>query len=848
MKKLINKVLLLLLVAFVGISLTACDNNNVDTTNKNVPYGPITNDVYATVGTYELTTKALYDKFRANGYDYLFDEMIKKIVNKTQGNVTVEGNEEAINKIIDENCYGTAKKEDLNSATKQKYLDKFADQMKLVNVEVTATEEGIYSTSAQNYFLTKLKQKLFVEKDILRNSNSKYYYENEFQKENGEEILDENGEKILNPYYISEDAKKSTHTSEENTNGEYTVIIIGYPTYQEASDALANYSTKVANNELTVSDFEAMYKARYESIYGGVNNVPTDFTFTDKELSAYDSGLVSMIKNMKKDKYMLLQQFGKNVYSVYLVNEKPEVDEDVELTADEAKAAVDKIIENKLTTSVISSLLVEQIYDLEVTIYDPLFDALYATENPNHKRLEASAWQDSYKDLLVKFGEHTISVKEFYDVVEPLLGLTTAMDYFTTQTLLNHADFADKLSDEEKNVDKEFNSIITSFRNGTLASSGYPTSLGEENFKLAYFGTASDEEIKAQLKANKIWKKYVSEKDDKYFDYAETFSKNYFEKYFDLSVKHILLTVDFNADGNPDDPELYIKKNSIDETTFKNTVTSTMKAIVKEIHTVMEENGSTLLDTLTYVKKQFYTNETLESDNTLTWSDLRGTYNFGLTVEDLSSVNSSNASQYVKEFGAGVSKLYNHLKTNNLLDEDYLIPTDEIEYSDLIPTNYGYHLLGIYDSGSAPSAKYVSNSDKDQYKEIKIELNGKPHTLNAYSDQRWALKNQIMIYEAQVNTDDGVTDLPSAVKNYISKFYSEFSNRYANDSFKNILFAVSYLDIDFDEESSFDENKLTTFINIQKAKFDNYEDYSSTSNSFLAGWWEIVLPQASNKQ
>jgi hypothetical protein len=27
---------------------------------------------------------------------------------------------------------------------------------------------------------------------------------------------------------------------------------------------------------------------------------------------------------------------------------------------------------------------------------------------------------------------------------------------------------------------------------------------------------------------------------------------------------------------------------------------------------------------------------------------------------------------------------------------------------------------------------------------------------------------------------------------------------------------------------------------MQKNKFDNYEDYS---NSFLAGWWEIVLPE-----
>ena len=75
MKNLINKVLLVLLVLFVGISLTAC-GEETDTTNKNVPYGTLSSEtVYASIGDIKLSEKALYDELRVNGFDYLFDRI-----------------------------------------------------------------------------------------------------------------------------------------------------------------------------------------------------------------------------------------------------------------------------------------------------------------------------------------------------------------------------------------------------------------------------------------------------------------------------------------------------------------------------------------------------------------------------------------------------------------------------------------------------------------------------------------------------------------------------------------------------------------------------------------------------
>ena len=121
-------------------------------------------------------------------------------------------------------------------------------------------------------------------------------------------------------------------------------------------------------------------------------------------------------------------------------------------------------------------------------------------------------------------------------------------------------------------------------------------------------------------------------------------------------------------------------------------------------------------------------------------------------------------------------------------------------------------------------------------------------TLDAYSTNEWASKNQLMIYEAQSNTDDGVTDLPSSVKTFIGKFYSSFKTRYENETFKNILFAETYLDIKFaNDADGLKAAAYSNFIRVQKDQFDSYEDYSAESISFLADWWNIVLPQTNNQ-
>lgn len=835
MKNLINKVLLVLLVLFVGISLTAC-GEETDTTNKNVPYGTLSSEtVYASIGDIKLSEKALYDDLRVNGFDYLFDEIINTLVKPSDFGLSVDNNREELIELVNKACYGTSDEEALakmNSTTKATYVKKYVDSMYLQNINITET--NIYTEECLGHYLNQLAQKAYAKK-VLTDENSKYFYANEFQKENGEFVLDEDGEQIKNTYYISEESIEASYNSTKNSEAEYNVVIVAFNTLADAKKALNGYN----ENELTYENFQTIYNNKY-----GYKTVSEDnFFLTTTELSAYDSGLSTLVKNMKAGDYKLYQQFGKNVYLVYLNQEKPEVEYEKLEEADKAAAkeeTIKELIEGKLTSNVISTLLVEKVYDTEIVIYDYVFDALYAAENSDHKRLEASEWKDEYNSYVAKVGETYITVADFYSKLEKLLGLTTSLDYFTNEVLLN-SKYADKLTDKDlEAIDKEYKAAVESFENGSYASNGLPTSVGKDVFLFAYFGSTNETEIKNQYKSQKIWEYYLKEKPENYFALAEAFSKQYHDKYFDLSVKHILLTVDFDSDGTPDDPELFMNKLSEEkQTAFTNAIVTAMDAIVKEVNYIVEEDYSSLVDALDYVLREFYANGTLLSDTTKTWSFYKDEFNLGLTIEDLSSVSSSTYSQYVKEFGIGVQKLYTKLSEEKKLNDDYLASSVS-NIDELIKTNYGYHILGVYNSGNVTSALYTKDNDSsEQYVNIKVEVNGEKVTIeNAYSENKWASINQIRIYDAQVNTEDGITDLPSAVKTYISKFYTTFTSRFNNESFRNILLAKTELTIDFALANN--DAKFAEFIEIQKRQLDSYEDYSSESINFLAGWWELV--------
>lgn len=876
-----RKLLIMLMIVFVGISLTACKNDEAGTVeyNKNVPVGQLSaTSVYATAanGKYTISELELYNEMRVNGYDYFFEEILNILVKPENLGLDVnnENVKKEVKKIIDKKCFGTDDEKEINKLTAEARataIKQFKDQLFLMNVNYIKDNsydrlsEEFYDSIA-NHFLKQYAQKVFAINE-LKNSNSKFYYKNEYQMENGTEVL-ENGKKVPNAYYIDEETIKNNYENEHNETAYYEVVILASDTLADAINLIEEKDlTDADGNDIAFEAFKAAYKKQND--YKG-EVTATTFQLTDKDLSIYNQTLISVIKNMKAGEYKLYQQFGSKVYSIYLKSEKPEVDFS-KLTDDVKTTLVDKILDKQSTETVVSTILIDKVYNTEIVIYDHVFDALYAAENSKHTRLAASQWTADCNDKVADV-KHTVNgvakvtpimVKDFYGTLESILGLTTALDYFSSKMLLD-SDFANKLTfDEAETIVKDFNKTMAEFHKGAYEGYGYPASIGEDVFKFVYFGNTNDEEILQYFKSQKAWSHYVEDRPDNYASILYNLGKNYKENFFDLSVKHILVTVDYDQDGTADDPELFVQKVA-NKAAFEQAVIDLLTAVTKEVdYIVNEKKHASMVDALDYILKSFYAGDQLLSDSTKHWSDYRK-FGLGLTIEDLGSVNNNSASRYVKEFGLGVKDLYKHLTTTDMpvekegqtakkyitdgkLNKDFLDTrftaeglTLEEQMNKLIKTTYGYHILTAYKTSAAPSAKYEESDDNSkQFKEVVIKVDGVEKTTNAYNPENdWASLNQIEIYLAQVNTDYGVTGLPSVVKTYINNYYSLLETDYKNDTFRNILYAETEIKIDFASDAN--DDKYANFMDIQKRKYDAYADNENTVD-LLANLWDLAF-------
>ena len=845
MKNLVIKSLLVLLVLFVGISLVSCqEEQTTDTYNKNVSYGELSDStVYATLDELTLSEKALYNELRVNGYDYLFDEMIKTLVNPTTLNLNHEDEDtqKALIKLINEDCYGTDDEEEINrmsSSTKNTNELKYIDQMYLAGVK-DLTQSNLYTENNLKHYLQELAQIEYARK-ALTSPTSKYYWGSKYQTENNEALKDSEGKDLKNPYYISEETIETTYNSTKNKELTYNVVIVGFDTLAESQAALKN---ALADNVISYEEAKAIYTAKYQY----KDNSESNYLLTDADLSDYNTNLINLVKNLEAGQYKYNQQFGNKVYLVFLQAEKGEVK--YEELDDVAKALakkeiVDEIIDGKLTSSFISTLLVEAVYDSEVEIHDYVYDVLYSVENSEHTRLDQSKWDNS---LVAKINGTPIYVKDFYALLESKIGVTTAMDYFTSEVLLAN-EAINVLTDEEKEaITKNYNEIISAFEQDGYTTNNLPASIGKDVFLFIYFGQMSEEDVIKYMSSQKIWEKYATTKPShEYYELVEKVGKLYDDNYFDLSVKHILLTVDFNGDGNPDDPELFLKDlPESKRANFYAELKGLFNKILTEVHTIVNNGHANLQDALDYVLKAYYVTDVTDPQAKLIstgeyWKDLRTVYNFGLTIEDLGSVNNSTASKYVSEFGVGVKALYEELKAAGTLNKDFLATTAEDKY--LIKTSFGYHMLAAYDTTAAPSAKFEAEDDKTTnpvYVNIKVEIDDEEEIVeNAYSSNNYPSYNQIKIYVSQLNSEAGVEDLPIAVETYINKFYSSFTSKYNNDTFKNILLAKTELNIVFASEDN--NEKFAKFLDIQVKQYNNYAD-PSQSTDFLNGLLNLVL-------
>ncbi|MDE7263321.1 MAG: hypothetical protein K2N64_01490 [Anaeroplasmataceae bacterium] len=759
--------------------------------------------------------------------------------------------------------------EDLSEKDRDIAIQKFIDSS--MNKGITVTKENCLSYSFENEKIkfSYIPQDIINEKliTIALNKGTKDALEKIVDEE---KIQDDDDKTVNNSNYISESNLSNYYDSHQKTYGTYRAIIIQFNNLNEARNVISTVEARMGRT-LMDSDADSFALEFYVNLYNTYYNYRPALSISDpfgnsndssktvftvnknkNELSEMSTGISGLVtETLEEDGQYIKQPFNQNskyvmiyrgatefelnkTYNITPYNEQIEWNDlkEHEVAYNDIRAEVrDELIDNKIA-SYTSTVIEKRVKNADIEIYDPYFENQFK-----------SAYSDEYEyiapnqfnnDLIFKLTTNSktkeYSVNEFYTAQSKLSGI----DIIVEQLKLDYVyDLKDKFldSDQLNDLEDSLNNAITSFNKNE--NTAYPSAMGLETFLLANFGYTTKEDA---LKYNKIASSALTEYlNQKVFDewavknsdgtYPDTHDIDYeklnildnllaagnanYSNLFSINIDHILIFIDDDGDGSPDDPEDFLKNFSDrQKQDFNDALLELANAIYEEANCDELTRSNSILEILQYIVGAYNRNERLFSDKTKTWEDYKK-YNFLLTAESLSSngdTTQSNVSTYVEEFGTYIKDLYKKAVENDLKIEDkkskfYFIESLEKapeNIEDLCATQFGYHMIVVNSYSKPSTTKSTSSSDQyGYYKNIEIlinELDKDTTDDNIYvivpdaynEEENKATMNQFFTYYVQKQT--GVTSsLDSTLRDVLSSMFDSSITRYTSTGFQNYL-------------------------------------------------------------
>lgn len=840
----IKKLTAIVLVLVIGFTINACSSDDY---NTEVAYGNISGN-YATYGSYTYTNKDLYTSARVDTYSYFVDEIVKVLLADyiDELDYNNEDDYEDFIELLNTDLYGTTDEETIESYTtdeKATAEQSFRDGLYSAGFDLGTS--ALDSDTCFEYYKLSLAENRYALDQLTDLVELEYVID-----EDDSDGDDDDEEEIENSYYISDDVIEAYYDSTYKGYEDLNIVVIGFETIANVNSALNNVNIDLTDDSLTEDSVKAAFIQLYNEQFSyketlTFENFNEVTTMSYDDLNTYDASLVSFVGTLESGDYTLsYKEFGDKKYLIYLSNKPEEVDFE-DLTDEDIAMYKEEIIENYLTSSYVSSEIIDLINESEITIYDPILANLFSQSYD----YDFSSDFDNSSVALVN--GTAISVDDYFDIVSGMYGVSLALDYFSSQMMIKSTYYTtDVTSDDKDDFEDAYDAIMDSFKDGSYETSGYPSSSDESLFKMDYFGYSSESDVlKYYYGSQKAIEYLLDDKNDLYFGLLESVGENFATyNYYSLDIKHVLLYVDYDMDGTMDNPTVYLNKLSDeDQIQFKQTLIDIYSAVKVEAE-FLDCGESKALD---YIAKQFTAGATLASDETTSWADIKGNkFNIQMKVEDLGTVDTSTATTYVTAFSDHVQSFYYEILENAELDDDLEIDdiyveniTSETTYEELCQTSYGYHMLVSLDAEEAPTAEFSKDDDTlsdDEYiyTNIVIEIDDEEVTIeNAYSENSYASLNQLMIYVYEYISSDGVESLPTDVQAFIENYYSSFTTQYTNSYFQNYVIAM-YIDYSAIEFTNTDDvTRLDNIINIAK---DNAFSYAYDDNELFTDWWDIT--------
>lgn len=685
---------------------------------------------------------------------------------------------------------------------------------------------------------------------------------------------DEDADKMVtNTEYISESNLSTQYDSNQKAYGTYRAIIIQFNNLNEARNVISQVERKVgALSDINALEFYVnLYNTYYN--YRTQLTVQNPFIDTDStksifvvnkdknELSEISSSISNILtKTLDEDGQYIKNPFNQNnkyvmVYrgrTEFEINKKYEItpyNEQIEWNElkehkeafEAVKAEVrEDLIETKIS-SYSSKLYGKRIKNAEIEIYDPYFEYQFKnTYSDDYTLINPSKFNNdlifkvTYESETTKNKKTTeYTVQKFFEEQSKISALEIVVEQLKYDYIYQFKDMlldADQISD----LEEELNKALQSFNKNE--NTAYPSSVGQELYLLANYGYSSKENALKYTKiaSSTLLNAYISQS---VFDewalkqedgtYPESHAIDYdklnilnnilqagndnYSNLFSINIDHMLIYIDDDGDGNPDDPKEFLK--NVDKNAFNQALLNLANAIYAEANCEELTRYNSTLEILQYIVGAYNRNEKLFSDPNTSWDQYKH-YNFLLKAESLSSsgdTTQSNVGNYVEEFGDYVKELYKKAVENKLEIEDkksvfYFVNSLDArpaQIEDLCATQFGYHMI-VVNSFTTP-ATTKSSAAADQYgyqKNIEILLNEKdkdttddniyvvvPNTYNEAEnagDEKKATIDQFFTYYVQ--KQKGLTStLDTSLRNVLSSMFDDAIARYTSAEFQNFL-------------------------------------------------------------
>ena len=734
-----------------------------------------------------------------------------------------------------------------------------------------------------------------------------------YQVADEEYIYDEKTEDdIKNTYYLFKDTSiKSRYENKLKNYGTYNAIIIQFNSRREAMSAIEAYN--IQENDL--DNAKTAYLNLYNDYYSkSITSTDDDkFIYTvnqDKDdMSDLPSEISSLIKDTLEDgDYLTLPRNINNKYVMamristeyqYFKDGDSSKQADWSDFDDEQKAELENKIKEDLiteTTSYTSKVEQKRIDDATIEIYDPYFENSYYNSYSDYYDLNKTSVSKNTTSIL-KVNDFEYSIDDFYKDASKKYATNIITNYFELEFANSYYDkfvdmylIDDELADTNKDALKEDISKFKKNKNQT-----YGKELGLETYLLAQYGYTNEDDIlkyyynatKAlsvykSIKVYDAWRSAEADADGKYSVSAEAktgFLNNllntgnsYYNELFSINLDHILINIDYDGDGSPDDPDDFFEgKSDAEIADFENAVVELARAIYNEASNPIFANSS-YYDTLKFIKTRFEEGANLFSDPSLSWDDYKD-YNFLLTVEQLASssdITQTSVSSFVKPFKDYVIDLYKSV--SSLGDSDtykkektseagtyeyengkfYYVNTEtkeggfiedssDITENTLCKTSFGYHLLLInsYTLSSELSftedeaseyqknieltlRSYVDSDDKTQKINLNISSLNEPDGDEKITSASF---NQFFIYYVQ-KANSASTSLTTSIYEMMSKLFDESISKYTGSEFQDYLL-LKELDIKIAKTSDVLSNKnIESYIKSIENSIIDYDNES----------------------